>query len=113
VAAATTARIAAHTAAAAFKEPYRREEPDLVYAVLEALRAHGIDYDPNVEANDDWALIWSPRMRIKLFTQKNGTGVVKITAPADRFTPAEWDRSTGEVLRSVYGNLERAGAGLR
>lgn len=103
----------AHTAAAAFKEPYRRQEPDLVYAVLDALRSHGVQYDPNVEANDDWALIWSPRLRIKLFTQKNGTGVVKITAPVDRFTPEEWDRTTREILRAVYGNLERATSGNR
>lgn len=103
----------AHTAAAAFKQPYRRQEPELVYAVLDALRAHGVEYDPNVEANDEWALIWSPRMRIKLFTQKNGTGVVRITAPKDQFSPEEWDRRTQEILRSVYANVERAAAGIR
>lgn len=103
----------AHTAAAAFTQPYRRQEPDLVYAVLDALRAHGIEYDPNVEANDEWALIWSPRMRIKLFTQKNGTGVVRITAPAERFTADEWERTTQELLRTVYRNLDRDAAGIR
>lgn len=100
----------AHTAAAAFKNPYKREEPDLVYAVLDALRSHGIEYDPAVEANDEWALIWSPRMRIKLFTQNNGTGVVKVSAPADRFTPEEWQRTTQELFRTVFSHLERSAA---
>lgn len=95
----------AYTAAAAFEKPYRRREPDLVYAVLDALKAESIEYDPTVEANDDWALIWTPRMRIKLFTQSNGTGVVKLFAAAEGFTTDQWQERSQTLFRTIYEKL--------
>lgn len=93
-------------AEAAFDPPYRRDNPKLVYAVLESLKALGYDYNPTVEATDHWALIWGSRMRIKLFTQQNGTGVVRMHALAGRYTEDEWKRSTQGLFRTIYKNLE-------
>ena len=101
-----------HSAAAAFAKPYQRQDPDLVYAVLDALKSHGIEYDATVEANDEWALIWGPRMRFKLFTQKDGTGVVKITATGEHYTKDQWAERTQALFRSIYENLERSPVNL-
>ncbi len=103
----------AHTNAAAFKVPYRRKEPDLVYAMLDALKSHGIGYDPKVEATEGWALIWTPRMRLKIATQTDGTGVVRLSAAAESFTADEWQETTQALFRTVYDSLERAAARKR
>lgn len=92
------------TAAAAFAVPYERQDPKLVYAVLEALKAHEIHYDPWIEATDAWALVWAP-MRIKIFTQENGTGVVSLSAPPDAFAEDDWQRRTQELFRTIYREL--------
>ncbi len=103
----------AHTSAAAFKVPYRRKQPDLVYAVLDALKTHGFEYDPSVEATEEWALIWTPRMRVKIATQTNGTGVVRLSAAPESFTADEWQERTQALFRAVYDSLERAEARKR
>lgn len=103
----------AHTAAAAFDEPYRRKEPKLVYAVLDALKAESLPYDPTVEATQDWALIWSPDMRIKLFTQQDGSGVVQVTAPNEVFTEDKWAERTQTLFRKIYEILAQRSKSLR
>ncbi len=96
----------AHTAQAAFKVPYRRNDPKLVFATLEALKQHGLEYDPSVEATENWALAWG-ELRVKIFTQQNGTGVVSFTAPAERYSDDEWQSLTQRVFRTIYEILER------
>jgi len=97
----------AHTVSAAFQVPYNRSDPKLIYAVLDALKENGEPYNPNIEATDHWALIWG-EMRIKLFTQANGTGVVSLSAPADRFTPDEWHRRSQALFRAIHAHLEQS-----
>ena len=93
-----------HRAAAAFQSSYRRGDPQLVYAVLDALQEHGLSYDPQVEATEDWALIWGD-LRIKIYNQANGTSVVRLSAPADRFAPESWRSRTQALFRTVHESL--------
>ncbi len=92
------------SAAAAFERPYSRQDPELVYAVLDALKHHGYYYDPAVETTESWALIWG-EMRIKIFTQPNGTGVVSLSASPGRFAASEWDQLTRELFKTLYEKL--------
>ncbi len=90
----------AHQVAAAFKVPYRQSDNKLLYAVLDALQQLGETYDPRIEANPRWALIWAD-MRIKVTNQSNGTGVVRLSAPADRFTADEWHRRSQALFATI------------
>ena len=96
-----------HRTAAAFSEPYRSNDPKLVYAVLEALGKLGLQYDPNIEATLEWALIWG-ELRIKIYNQENGTGVVALHAPNERFSSDAWHRSSQEIFRAVQEALTNA-----
>lgn len=90
----------AHQVAAAFKVPYRQSDNRLLYAVLDALKQLGEVYDPKIEANARWALIWA-RMRIKVTNQSDGTGVVRLSAPANRFTADEWHRRSQALFATI------------
>ena len=90
----------AHQLAAAFKVPYRQSDNKLLYAVLDALKQLGETYDPKIEANPRWALIWA-EMRIKVTNQSDGTGVVRLSAPADRFTTDEWHRRSQALFATI------------
>ena len=94
----------AHTRAAAFRVPYDRKDNRLLFAVVEALNRLAIPYEPSVETTADWALVWAD-MRIKVHNQADGTGVVSLSAPAERFTAAEWQRRAEELFRAVDGIL--------
>jgi tetratricopeptide (TPR) repeat protein len=91
----------AHSVSAAFDTPYSRENPRLLYAVLDAMKELGERYDPKVEATQDWALIWA-EMRIKVWNQGNGTGVVSLTAPSERFTADQWHQRSQALFQAVY-----------
>ncbi len=91
----------AHQVAAAFEVPYRQSDGKLLYAVLDALKQLGEVYDPKIEANPRWALIWA-EMRIKVSNQGNGTGVVSLSAPAGRFTSDEWHRRSQALFKAVH-----------
>ncbi len=90
-----------HSAAAAFRAPYDPADNRLVYAVLNALRRLEIPYEAQIETTADWALVWA-EFRIKISNQSNGTGVVSVSAPAERFSGAEWQRKTQELFRTVH-----------
>lgn len=87
--------------AAAFRLPYERQDPKLLYAVLDSLKSLKIPFEPNVEAVDGWALVWVGTMRVKVSNQSDGTGVVQLTAPAGAFTPDEWQRRSQELYRAI------------
>lgn len=89
-----------HQVAAAFKVPYRQTDNRLLYAVLDALKQLGVVYDPKIEANARWALIWA-EMRIKVTNQSDGTGVVSLSAPASRFTSDDWHRRTQTLFSTI------------
>ena len=90
----------ARQVAAAFKVPYRQSDNKLLYAVLDALQQLGEVYDPKVEANARWALIWA-EMRIKVTNQSDGTGVVSLSAPAGRFTPDDLHRRSQALFKTI------------
>ena len=87
-------------AAAAFRVPYRSDNR-LLYAVLEALKQLGEPYEPKIEANPRWALIWAD-MRIKVSNQADGTGVVSLSAPAGSFTPDDWHRRSEALFKTIH-----------
>ncbi len=91
----------AHSVAAAFDTPYSRESPRLLYAVLDAMKELGERYDPKVEATKDWALIWA-EMRIKVWNQGNGSGVVSLSAPVERFTTDQWHQRSQALFQAIY-----------
>lgn len=91
----------AHQVAAAFRVPYRVGDNKLLYAVLDALKRLGEDYDPKIEANPRWALVWSA-MRIKIYNQDDGTGVVSVSAPASSFSSDEWHQRSQALFRAVH-----------
>lgn len=93
--------------AAAFQRPYTRQDPQLVYSLAEALKELEIPYDPKIEATQNWALIWGD-MRIKVWNQANGTGVISLSAPPERFTDDAWHRRTQELFRLVHEKLAAA-----
>lgn len=94
----------AHTAAAAFPVPYDADDNRLLFAVLEALDRLDVAHDPAVETTPKWGLVRAD-MRIKVHNQANGTGVVSLSAPAERFTADEWQRRTRELLGTIHGIL--------
>ena len=90
-----------HQVAAAFRAPYRQSDNKLLWAVLDALKQLGEPYDPKIEANPRWALIWGD-MRIKVTNQSDGNGVVELSAPAARFTSDEWARRSQALFRTIH-----------
>lgn len=103
----------AHSAAAAFREPYRRKDPKLVYAVLDALKSQSLPYEPAIEATEEWALIWSPEMRIKVSNQHDGSGVVSITAPREDISKDQFEARTQALFRGIYEILDQRAKPLR
>ncbi len=105
----------AYQVAAAFNMPYSRPQPQLLYAVLDALKEVGERFDPKIEATPEWALIWG-ELRIKVWNQANGTGVVSLSAPADRLSADAWHRRTQALFSAIHQQLaaaERAADPLR
>lgn len=101
----------AHRLAAAFPVRYDRQDPKLIDAVTDALVDTGLRYLPTIEATDGWALIWGD-LRLKVSNQPDGNGVVELSAPAERFTEADWHRTTQDLLRAIHRQLaqQRASA---
>lgn len=96
--------VGAHTSATAFGVPYDRGDNRLLYAVLEALQRLEIAYDPQIETTDHWALVWSD-LRIKVSNQSNGTGVVRLSAPADRYTAESWQKVSQRLFTAIHQAL--------
>lgn len=90
-----------HQVAAAFRVSYRQRDNKLLYAVLDALQQLGEPYEPQIEANPRWALIWG-EMRIKVTNQSDGNGVVNLSAPAERFTSDEWAQRSQVLFRTIH-----------
>jgi tetratricopeptide (TPR) repeat protein len=86
--------------AAAYKQSYSQQNDKLVRAALEGLRRSGLRYEQEVEATARWVIVWGD-LRMKIANQENGTGVISLSAPKNRFTPELWSQKTQEVFRSV------------
>ena len=76
--------------------------------MLGALKKRKISYDPNVETNQHWALVWGETLRVKVTNQSNGTGLVSLSAPADNFSPEDWESTTQQLFRAIYDLLDIA-----
>lgn len=96
----------AHQVAAAFSLLHDAQDQLLIGAVTDALRRLGEPYDPTIEVTEGWALVWSA-MRIKITNQPSGSGVVRLSAPAERFTAEDWHRRTQALLRAINDEVAR------
>lgn len=93
----------AHTAERAFPEPYDGGRGPLLRAVLDALQLGGRPFDPRVDVAPDWAVIWG-EARIQV-SDRGEAGVVSLSAPADRFSAAEWAELADELLQEISTRL--------
>ena len=84
--------------------PYDGANGNLLRAVLDALQFSGVPFDPRVEVTDAWALIWS-EIRIKVTNSEQGKGEIQFTAPADRFTPSQWQSKVEKLEREITVRL--------
>ncbi len=94
----------AHVAARAYDEPWAANGGRLLAAVIDALQFSGTAFDHRVEVTPGWALIWS-EFRIKVAAGEPGKGVVELSAPADRFTPAEWRQRSEDLFLQIGARL--------
>ena len=93
-----------HSAERAFPDAYDGGRGPLLRAVLDALQLAGRPFDRRVDVAPDWAVIWG-EARIQVHDTGDGGGVVSLSAPADRFTPATWSAWTDALLRDVATRL--------
>lgn len=92
--------------AAAFRAPYDQRNPRLLYATMSALDTVSIDYEAEVETTAKWALLWAEKgLRIKIYNQESGTGVVLLSRPSSGITTAEWQRLSQELFRAIQSRL--------
>ncbi|MDX1632321.1 MAG: tetratricopeptide repeat protein [Thermoanaerobaculia bacterium] len=89
-----------HRAERVYSLSYRRGEGPLLQAVLDALHALRMTYDPRIEVTPDWSLIWSD-MRIKVTGTPEGDGKVVLTAPPEQLTPREFEKRSDELLDRI------------
>jgi hypothetical protein len=93
-----------HSTAAAFRQAYRQSDETLLAAVLQALRQADLRYEPEIEANPKWALVWGD-VRVKVYNQENGTGVVAVSAPPQAMSAADFQRKTQALFRAIQAQL--------
>ena len=84
--------------------PYDGVNGTLLRAVLDALQFSGITFDQRVEVTDAWALIWS-EVRIKVTNSPQGGGQIQFTAPANQFTPSQWQSRIEKLQREITVRL--------
>ena len=83
---------------------YQGSDSVLLRAVLDALQFSNQPFDRRVEVTEEWALIWG-EMRIKLMSSPSGGGQILLTAPANQFTPAQWQQLTDDLAREITVRL--------
>lgn len=95
----------AYNASRRFPAPYDPKGGGLLRAVLDTLQLSGASFDPQVEVTPSWALIWGDlRIKVERGAQED-QGVVRVSAPSERFTPAEWRRRVTELFNGVEARL--------
>lgn len=94
------------TAQRAFSGAYGAGRGPLLAATLDALHALRESYEPRLEVTPEWGLVWGA-MRIKLYDDARGQGVVELSAPPDRFAAAEWEQKTDRLLTSIGVQLAK------
>jgi tetratricopeptide (TPR) repeat protein len=89
-----------------FEGSYGAGRGPLLAATLDTLHALREAYEARVEVTPEWALVWSA-MRIKLYDDPRGQGVVELIAPPDRFGAAEWQQRSDRLLDSIAIQLAK------
>jgi tetratricopeptide (TPR) repeat protein len=84
--------------------PYDGASGTLLKAVLDALQFSGVPFDQRVEVTEAWALIWS-EVRIKVTNSPQGKGQIQFSAPANRFTPSQWQSRIDKLQREITVRL--------
>lgn len=85
---------------------YDSRDGKLLGVVIDALDDAGLSFDPRIEVTDRWALIWGD-LRVKV-TGAAGAGAVEVSAPAVRYSPAEWQRRLNAFFASLPRHAEPA-----
>jgi tetratricopeptide (TPR) repeat protein len=85
---------------------YRAGQGPLLGATLDALRAVREPYEPRLDVGTEWAVVWGA-MRVKISDAADGQGVVEVTAAADRFSAADWQRRSDLLLDSIQIQLAK------
>ena len=99
----------AYSASHPFPVAYDRADGELLRAVIDTLQLTGHSFGPQVEVTDHWALIWG-EARIKVSNTLGDQGLVQVSAPADRLTPAQWRDLTEGLFRGVTARLATRGS---
>lgn len=94
----------AHFASRFFDAPYAGGNGRLLDAVIEALQFSSRPLDRRIEVTPSWALIWSD-LRVKVSGEGEGRGAVELSAPAERFTPSEWEERSEALFREITARL--------
>jgi tetratricopeptide (TPR) repeat protein len=94
----------AYQARRAFPVPYAADDTRLLGAVLDGLRLAGVPADPQVEVASGWALLWG-ELRVKVSNDDQSAGIVEVTAPAERMTPAQWHERTDRLFQAIAARL--------
>jgi hypothetical protein len=100
-----------HVRSRSFDAAYDSGRGRLLQAVMNALQLSGRPMGQRVEVTPDWALIWSD-IRVKVSPEGPTSGVVELSAPAERFAPESWEAETDALLREIAAQLIQLGRGL-
>ena len=95
----------AYVSSLSFPVAYSDHDTRLLGAVIDALRTARLAFDARIEVTPQWALIWGD-LRVKVSNQADGQGLVEVSAPANRFTPAQWQQRTGALFAALAAQLQ-------
>ncbi len=84
--------------------PFEGTDSVLLQSVLDALQFSNQPFDRRVEVTPEWALIWG-QMRIKLTNGSDGKGQIQLSAPANQFTPAQWQQQSDALIQEIKVRL--------
>jgi tetratricopeptide (TPR) repeat protein len=93
-----------YTAARSYPVAYDANDGVLLGAVIDSLRTLGEPFDGRVEVTSEWALVWGG-LRIRVARGTDGTGIVEVSSPPERFTPQEWRQRVDRLFKEIAVQL--------
>lgn len=94
----------AHVRRAQIDAPYEIGRGEALAAVVDSLRALGMPFDSRIEVTPSWSIIHGD-MRIKLTAAGPEKSTIELTAPAERFTEAQWEAESERLLLRIRWEL--------